>query len=815
MIIKKLILKGYKRLFLNNINLLEYTPDKSMQIILGRNMSGKSQTLRQLNPLPANLKNEFYENGYKYIEIEHLGNNYILSSGYVNANKHSFILNNVELNPGGTRKVQLDLIKDHFNITPDIIDILLNLNNFTNMSPAERKKWLSEMSNIDYTFSITVYNKLRNRHRDIIGSIKLTQEDIINSESNILKPDELEKFNKDKEVLDNFYRHVISLYEHQTNINTNIDNNELESLNNELKLLLNKDIQGNIKNINNELIISNAKLEVITKEYDNLIKEIDTFVNNIKQTKTLENKRKLLAEINKEIENLKPKNIYNLEIEKIISLYKLYQDVYPTLISNLNNLIEYDNIRKLNNEQQQESIIKFNRFKEQELILTNKIKLLTSDIEHINKHKNNDNLITCPECSYKFYNGYDENKVKDLIKQLESSKELLHKVTTLKQKYEVLVNKIEYVTKTIDNIKNIIRFSMDLKPIWIIFLKNIDFNISSIQDIISKLDSINVNLNNILKLPELIQEQKELFDTIQQQSALEKLNTDTIKQRIKELEDRLKIVTANKQELTANINILTNKKQVLERIDNLYKKIRFILKDNKKKIKNAVVNIRNQHLSELASIIKEEIIKIDQSILLYNQSSYKLNKDKELLTSYKEKEKVLNLMVRELSPTEGLIAKSINSFLNIFIQEMNKVINSIWTYDVELLPCEITEDNDLDYKFRVKVNNQEIIEDVSKLSSSLKEIMDLAFRIVFAKYMKLIEVPLYLDEFGATFDKAHRMIAYNVIDKILTSDYKQVFLICHYESLYGSLQNVDFNILDSNNIELDNISEFNKHLKIS
>ena len=187
------------------------------------------------------------------------------------------------------------------------------------------------------------------------------------------------------------------------------------------------------------------------------------------------------------------------------------------------------------------------------------------------------------------------------------------------------------------------------------------------------------------------------------------------------------------------------------------------------------------------------------------QNNIKLEKDKKSLDSYKQHEKVLNLMVKELSPTEGLIAMSINSFLNVFVQEMNDVLDKIWSFPLELLPCEVSEENDLDYKFRVRINDDEIIEDVSKLSSSCKEVIDLAFRIVFAKYMHLDEIPLYLDEFGSSFDPKNMSNAYYVIETLANIDYPQIFIISHFEHVYGSLKNADFNILDSNNIGVETL----------
>ena len=102
----------------------------------------------------------YYE--YKEIEIEHKNNTYVLVSGTGNKGC-SFKVNGVELNESNGKKVQLELVKDHFGLTPAILDILLGVNKFTSMSPSERKNWLSEMSTVDYSYSIKVYNNAKEK----------------------------------------------------------------------------------------------------------------------------------------------------------------------------------------------------------------------------------------------------------------------------------------------------------------------------------------------------------------------------------------------------------------------------------------------------------------------------------------------------------------------------------------------------------------------------------------------------------------------------------------------------------------------------
>ena len=171
-------------------------------------------------------------------------------------------------------------------------------------------------------------------------------------------------------------------------------------------------------------------------------------------------------------------------------------------------------------------------------------------------------------------------------------------------------------------------------------------------------------------------------------------------------------------------------------------------------------------------------------------------------------------MVKALSPTEGLIAKSINSFLNVFIDDINNVIKSVWSYELKLLPCDLSTGDDLDYYFPFSLNGQKPISDIKQASSGGKEIIDLAFKIIFIKYLKLIDYPLYLDEYAVKMDPVHRVNAYNVIGSVLAHNFSQVFIISHFESMYGSFKNSDISVFGSSTANIDPNLTFNKVMKM-
>jgi len=106
---------------------------------------------------------------------------------------------------------------------------------------------------------------------------------------------------------------------------------------------------------------------------------------------------------------------------------------------------------------------------------------------------------------------------------------------------------------------------------------------------------------------------------------------------------------------------------------------------------------------------------------------------------------------------------------------MNYIINSIWSYDMYIQPCEL-ENGELSYSFPVITDGRGYTDDISNTSSSMQEIIDLSFKIVAMKYSKMENYPLFLDEFGKTMDMQHIVKAYQAIDNVTVDTFSQVVL---------------------------------------
>lgn len=823
MYIKKIVLDNYKRMFLNNIRHLEYTPEANVQVIVGRNMCGKSSLLKELSPLPAELKKEFRDGGYKEIDIEHLGDNYKLISKIENNHiSHSFIKNNEELNPGGTKKVQLELVKQYFKLTPDILDILLNKTRFTQMSPFERKRWFSELSAIDYTYPIGVYNKVRTRHRDIIGGIKLTQDKIISIESKLNNETILEKTKNDKTILVEIRDHIKTLLDvgvdkiSSDHVEQIIENtNTLQSCIKEITL------DTNIEDLRYIIPKYQTELEHLNKEEARILKEID-LLEKIKDSKDEQELKDKLNNIVKDIELLENKileEFSNLD-KHIINNMETYDKEYtlllPELISVINTLSEYDKYKDMGKRELDDLEAKYHSIKNSIKILTHSNELFLKDKQHMLDNKIEKNKIMCNSCGNSWYLNYDDKAIEKLDKSIEVNNKKLEELYKEDEKIEKIYTEIKERYNILETLRSIFRGSINLKWLWVKILTNTDINITNSETLLNIFNNYSLKLKDYSIITKLLREQEDIENKLKYIEETKALNINLESTRLELLNNQLHETIKSREEKETKLKQANKEIRVLENMLVNYNNLISTLKLCKREFERSKKALRNEYLTLLIRELDYKIEDLNTTLNAYNASKDIIAKDKNLLNNYKIKEKMLSIVEKVLSPTEGLIAKSINSFLSIFIQEMNDVISNIWSYDLELIPCSIDNEDglDLDYKFRVKVDNSEVIEDVSKLSSSAQEIVDLAFRIVFVKYMELKEIPLYLDEFGCHFDSKHMNIAYDVIDTLIEGMNNQLFIVCHFENMYAKLRHSDFIILDPNNITTDYINTDNKQIKI-
>jgi len=818
--------KGFKRFFLSGIKYIHFKPEEKIQIILANNGSGKSQLLKEMSPLPSNLKHDYEEDGYKWMKYEHNSNTYIVSSGFVHKNKHSFIIitdgKETELNPGGTKKVQLTLVKEHFNLTPALHEILLGINTFTTMSLPERKKWLTEMSSIDYTYPISVYNKLKQRHRDIVGAIKINQTKLTQDSLLIIDDKNRESLINSLEGLKLLLEELISSKSNDVVINNKQDNilSEINNLvihnNKMLKLMklpdgINKSkVKNEIENLSNRLHTNKTLLNLVNDK----LSKITSISNNVDK----EDIEKNLSIVENKLDNILKQNYLQIDLPNIGEIYTIFNSSYHDILQLLSDIS--NNQTNIPN-----GIDTYQAFKQH---LVDKIENIDRALSNTNRE--NDKLtakiklleenekkakIACNKCGHEWHLDFDEIEYRGLISQRNKNLDFIKDKEKLKESF----------SKELDIVSNNLSYKLELTKVikaypslTDIFLKIIEPKLIDDNQgiILSNLNKALDNLNMLHKeYPKLNEEYKVLTKHLSEINTTIKIKTEVNELNKDELDNEYNtLITENMfiEDRLSKLNRYVSYRELLESNTNKIKKLSRLRKETYEKEINIM---RNTAINEAIQYVKFEISKIEHSLSTAKTLEENVNVSKKNIEELKVKEESLKILVTELSPTEGLIAKSINSFLSVFVKDISNTINSIWSYEMTLLPCSLSDTNDLDYKFPVHVDNKDIIEDVSKVSSSMKEIIDLAFRLAVMKYMGLKDFPLILDEFGKTMDETHRISAYNTIDRIMSYSFKQIYIVSHFQSMYGRFNNANISVLNSTNLSLEDSLVYNEVMEIT
>lgn len=802
--INRLILDGYNRFFLNNITRIDYTPESQIQLILGSNGSGKSSLLKELNPLPIN-KHEFKEDGSKQIFWNKDNVDYVI---YSNKSKNSFIANDTELNPGGTKKVQLALIQDKFNLNVRNNNVLLNISKLTTMSTNERKDWLRQMSTVDYSYGIFLYNEVKQRLRDSVGFIKIINNELAEDTKLIIKEEELESIKLEITTLKEMIEDLTSKYIHDNDTMEDIKPNyeELNSFN----TLVSKGID---KFDRNDILVklNTINIKDIETEIESLQKEIDNIEIINKTTEEMEILKKSIAEYHIYFDNI---NKHFQDEYNLLDSLELYNN-YNKEVSNINSTIlelSYLDEIQVTKDNYKDIITKRDNLTSKLTFKSNLKMRLDSEYKVLMDNFKDENKITCHNCGTEQYFGYNKESQEDLEKQISVVEK---EIEIIKEEYDKIMEEVGKYDKKINLIKILKEYflSINLLNYWNI----------NLQDAIGTITSTQMNLinNKLSILLELTKDYK--IRNEEYQDLMYKLKVDT---EILELQN--KHLEVSKDRLLNRLNeLLELKRESLSKIEyynNLLKDIDYFIYYKDKFIKiiktysnnknKSIIKNKNKILKSIINKLKENLLVLEDKYNNFDRIKSRINKNKELIEKYEKNKKLLELTEKALSPTEGLIAKSINGFINKFLTEMNAIINSVWSYEITLLPCQISEDNDLDYKFRVLIDNNQEVEDVSMLSSSMKDIVDLSFRIIFMKYMHLEHMPLILDEFGITMDDKHRHSVYNIIENTLANNFSQLFITAHFKSMYGRFLDSDIVVLDDKNIELDQVV-YNTNIKIS
>ncbi|HWT40124.1 MAG TPA: hypothetical protein VN081_02530 [Dongiaceae bacterium] len=819
MIIDELTLKGYKRFALSGMNGITIRPTKQMQILIGTNGCGKSSFLSELGPLPAD-PSDFLTGGLKEITIRHNGSVFKLTSSFPTTGAfHLFEMDGVSLNEARGITVQKELVKRYFNLTPEIHDILLGRTLFTNMSPQDRRRHITEMSHNDYSFAMGLYSRFKTIARDKQGAVKELSARIT-KETNRL--------------------HCLG----------NVDGLEerVALINDELRALLSHRREGIesepfdplplMASLEDDIAFCQSQLVYVPedKRY-RCIEDVELDLDIIQREVDRHEEFRLRYQTEHlEVEDALNKMMhFQSENGETTTLEEAIRSLERRILDNQHQLVTFTNLTDA--EQQLKdirlalpSLVELfqllpdnsdNRYSKANMEILkgraagtsnnrDSLKLHIDRVHYRIEAFTNLQEMTCPSCQYVWKPGFSEHEHQKLISDIERSSEELHRLEDQLAEATEKLGVMDEVAHLYRQFRTLVSAYPRLAPLWDKVMEG-KLHLNSPAGSIYIFYQFEHDASIQQTLDELTKEKKDLEElklNPQASSELGYLHT-----RLNDLHGRI----------YTHMEARDNAREDLVRITSYYDKLVSInacLKTIEEKVdiirsrsSQEIERMRNQHIDKAMATRHAELGSAQSSL---NEKIMVTTILDDLQNSHRECEfdaVVYKTLARAMSPTEGVTADQLMAPLRSIMNRMNAIIAKVWTYPMLILPCSTSvDDGELDYKFPIqRPDRSTVTKDISKGSKSQMGIINFAFRLVYMYYTGFTEYPYYLDELEEGFDERHRPALIGLIQLIMeTHPTSQLFMVSHYFTMYGSLSAPQVCVLDDANVSVPEV--YNEHV---
>ena len=815
--IEKLILKFYKRLMLSNTRYFEWTPKSNILLLLGSNGAGKSSVLEELTPCPAS-KDQFETGGLKEFHCTHGGHHYKLVSIYDRGTgKHSFLKNGEEeLNPGGTFAVQKDLVLEVFGVDRAMHEILIGLTPFTAMPTAKRREVLTRMSPIDLTYAFSQFNTVKSHQRDAQGVINHKAKRL--SSENIDLPSDGE-MQAHRDQISRLTERLQKLYRVRGNEPVQwrrLPNFEAEygALRQQgVRLLTQQPNPPELYGLNSQsqveslISVETHKAQAAKGQLEELAHELDELQRQKVPEQdfgTPEQIQELERELKQKEERLEL--VYHASNAHDGQWPIVTHDVFPhsrgllaELMSAWTTLIqefpENPNDR-FNHQIGTESRQRFAQ---------NKIRLDSLSMRHneatqrLARLRSCDDVV-CPDCTHSFKPGINPGEIAETTEKVTQLADTIAMLEADQAQLKDYIEQYDDYLTYVNRFRVLVRQYDIYKPIW---EKAVERRIMFTEPRRYLTDVIRWQQFQELYIEqaELQQRIAHIRETLERYASIDSGAMDYLKKRQDDLERKIVHVADRQMEQEQKVRNLRNIRDGVQSYGNAVKSVAGRLEEYMKQVNQQNVDLVRQGFDEEIKATSLNLSDLQAKLHRFELREHTL---KDIEREHKEAVEWhadLALLNKALSPTEGLIGKYLMGFMQNVVKLLNAVIDEIWTYPLEVLPSKVDKD-ELDYNFPLNVKNGALTPpDIARGSSSQRDIVNFAFRLIYMKFMGLEEFPLYLDEFGNTFDEQHRINLIPFLNRLIEmGQVSQLIYISHFVSSHGSFNHAEVVVLDPTNI---------------
>lgn len=799
-------LVGNIRLLNKGTRSIHFTPNESLQLIIGQNGHGKSTLLEELSPLPATPA-DYNKGGSKFIVLEHNTHTYELLSDFTKGARHSFLKDGNELNPGGTITVQKTLVEQEFGYTADLHALLLGKIKITQLTTKARREWFVKLCETDVSYATKVYGSLMQSARNAVGALKHAQSKLATEVTRLLDPEQHEELkNKAHALMDESFR--LSSAKIPGVQFDQRDRNEFEEIQTRIKQLgarllgINEHFGPDVtvESLQRAHESDKIRLQELEQHAVSLKREYDTVHSLVDQLVEAggDTTESLLVELD-ELERSHSKIKTTVKYDRL-------EDVEIAIAnaqSALDPLHDLLMVMPVNKDALEYTRTLMGEYTERKSSLQTTIDRLTNQIthaEHRCQEMKRADSVSCPECRHTWIIGFSElayQQQQDVISR--NTKE----IAALQSQLQVVT---EWLEKATEWRECFVRYTQltntypRLREFWDSLVT--DYKLyNAPKSLVGALDRWLAELYKVREKTSIESRMELIRTALEKRRMLASDSTETLVIRQSKLEQDIhaadaaisamrNAARATKVRLDTAIEVETLRQQLQRLVDATSELL----------IKRTTVQ-QNDDLEHHGNALREQAGMLSSRL---QQSTAVIQIVEHLTKSISELEtdiELYEILQEELSPTSGLIAETLIGFINTFTSQMNGVLSKIWTTPLSILPCDVS-DGELDYQFPIRtLDDTNIVSDISNGSTGEKEVIDFAFRLIAMLYLGIEHYPLLLDEVGASFHELNRNALFGYI-KLLVECRRvsQVFVISHFAQTHGSLTHADVNIIDPTGI---------------
>lgn len=807
-------LVGCNRTSLNGKREIVIRPTTKTQMVLGTNGGGKSSLIEiAFSPLPPDADD--FMDKYGKIDglleqiVHHKGRTYHLTSRFGEKNSYSFIVDGGEnLNRGRNVSIQRELVKEHFGYTKELHQFLTGKVKFTTMSPKQRQDWISRFSSSDFSYAFSLYNRWQKEYSGQKSIADYLTRQLSDARERLMAPEDVialrAKADETHETLEALLKEARSQYEP----------------------LSDHHIHGMIEQTLGDIakfIMTDYPTTENVGDLDKLIElraESEMALHQL--AGELKARGERLADCEHKKERLEQLGQYSPEeLQASMDSLKAMLDaippqiteVHPSLLNNHHTVVQelrqvigrLGSVRKTGHD-----VLEINnRLLEKKSVLyryNGVVEDLDRQIKYIHQCENTE----CPSCKFVFKPGVEPGKLEELQTRYDKGAKLVWDLGAEIDHVEDELQDTSRIAHLFEELDQVRAKYQNVCPGLFQYLDTFGWT-SLGRGLAEKLAIFTKDCERQVER----NTKQAQYDTLKSRLDLVKAESGQTVQVIEDYQQALVEYNtlydlhnrARARKARLDQGLITWQKYI-----NLYEESEAAYERLRAEVIGYCNHQGNLMLDEMIRETKVTI-GIQEAALSEHDTNLTIVEDLEKqVQKARIEQQARKALVDAMSPKTGLIAEQVSAQMAGIVGAVNQMIRRVWGYPL-YISAGTPGDTEMDYNLPMTVDTQPR-SDISKGSTSIKDIVDQAFRLTGYYCMNLTDYPLYLDELGSSFDAAHQHSLIPLIkDLVDDARFSQVLVISHQldgQTAFPSSQTI---ILDDRNLNYPHT--YNDHVEFA